>query len=185
MLRVGDAGREHAGDGDHLERRARRLQASRPMPATARICPVDGLHRDDPAELAAERGHRGSLQRGGDGGADGRRRMGRCVGERDAAPRAARRPGCRAGDRRARAPGRSRRRSRSAGTPSASSAWRRAAGIGPTRPEHRARQIRRAASCDRAPPAARPGAGFRGTFGQHAAVAGQQRRAPRQRRCGG
>ncbi len=54
---------------------------SSPMPATARICPVEGCDRDDPAELAAERRHRRTLQRRGDRAADGRRGMGRGVCE--------------------------------------------------------------------------------------------------------
>ncbi len=86
---------------------------SRPMPATARICPVDGLHRDDPAELAAERAHGGALHRRGRpccgrprrcgvAARARRRRAGPCRPPPAARPRA-----CPAGGRRAPARGRS------------------------------------------------------------------------------
>ena len=121
---------------------------SRPMPATARICPVEGASRRS-RRLAAERGHRGALHRGGDRAANGRRAgAGRDATRARACPReqlAAR--GSRAGGRRAPARGRSRPTIASAGTPSASSACAPRGGDRADRAEHRARQFpeRRAA----------------------------------------
>ena len=51
---------------DHLERRARRLQVVEADPGDGQDLPGGGHHRDDPAELAAERGHGGALHRRGD-----------------------------------------------------------------------------------------------------------------------
>ena len=162
--RSGDPRRQHAGDGDHLERRARWLQAIEAEARHGQDLPGRGLHGDDPAELAAERGHRRALQRGGDGGANGRRRMGRGVGERTRAPPAALRRGCPAGDRRARAPGRSGRRSLAAARPVLPAPGGAQAGTGPTVADDGVRQIAErgvASRFRRRAPAATLRAGFR------------------------
>ena len=103
---------EHAGDGDHLERRSRRLEAVEADARHGQDLAGGWLHRDDSAVLTAERGDRRALHRGRDARANGpapgwaprwRAREQRLR----ALLRAVRRPRFRAGGRRAPAPGRS------------------------------------------------------------------------------
>ena len=140
-LRVGHARLQDAREGDHLERRARRLQAVQADARHGEDLPGGGCERDDAPELTAERGDGCALQRRRDAGAHGPALPGRGDGASTRLPASSSPPGV---PRRLSSSARSSPLSptrASAGTPCASSACAARGGDRTDRPDGRARDF--------------------------------------------